>query len=211
MAEDSGPCGVAVSTTPCERGGGLPRQTDAELISYCLQGDNQAWTILLERYSGLIYSIAWKYDLSPEDVADVFQSVCLIMLEGLDRLKDETKLSSWVTTVTLRQCHRVKRRQRQRQRMIDLDQVKEEVANLPDAALPPDEQIQQMEQERLVRQALSMMGEPCRTLLTYLFYEKELWSYEEIAKALKISPSTIGPKRARCLKKLLEILNELGF
>jgi DNA-directed RNA polymerase specialized sigma24 family protein len=55
------------------------------------------------------------------------------------------------------------------------------------------------------------MEEPCRRLLTHLFYEEELWSYEEIAEELGLSVSTIGPKRGRCLKKLLKILNEMGF
>jgi len=185
------------------------KQTDQQLVKECLKGDDQAWAALLDRYGGLIYSIAWKFHLSPEDAADVFQSVCLAMLRDLEQLKDESKLSSWVTTITIHQCHRVRRRQRRNQ--ISLDQVEEEVANLPDGSPLPDEAIQQIEQERLVRQALSMMDEPCRRLLTYLFFEKELWSYEEIAKELGVAVSSIGSKRGRCLQKLLKILNELGF
>jgi RNA polymerase sigma factor (sigma-70 family) len=200
---------VAILSTPSggQKNGSHP--ADEELINRCLQGDNQAWTALLERYSGLIYSIAWKSNLTPEDVADVFQSVCLITLEGLERLKDGTKLSSWLTTITIRECRRVKRRQHQP--IVDLDHVKDEVTNMADDSLPPDEQIQQMEQERLVQRALSMMEEPDRRLLTYLFYEKDRWSYEDIAKELGLAPSTIGPKRARCLKRLMAILNEIGF
>lgn len=188
---------------------GYHQQSDRTLIKLCLEGDADAWEALLDRYGSLIYSIAWRANLSPEDVADVFQSVCLILLQDLENLRDESKLSSWLTTVTLRQCYRVRRRQSAP--VVSLDQVEEEVAQLADERLLPDEIIEQIEQEHLVRRALTLMEEPCRRLLTYLFYEKEFWSYEEIARDLGLSVSTIGPKRGRCLKKLLRILRELGF
>lgn len=185
------------------------KRTDAELIQQCLKQDNQAWEALLDRYSGLICSIPRDLHLTPEDAADVFQSVCLALLEGLDKLKDETKLSSWLTTVTKRQCYRVKRRQRQP--VVSLDQVEEEVTNLPDRSSSLDEAVEQREQEQLVREALSMMDEPSQRLLTQLFYEKESWSYEAVAQEMGLAVATIGPKRGRCLKRLRGILNELGF
>jgi RNA polymerase sigma factor (sigma-70 family) len=185
------------------------QESDQALIKRCLEGDPGAWEALLDRYANLIYSIAWRANLPPEDVADVFQSVCLILLQDLESLRDESKLSSWLTTVTLRQCYRVRRRPMAS--VVSLDQAQEEVAQLTDDRLLPDEVLEQIEREHLVRQALSRMQEPCRRLLTYLFYEKEFWSYEEIARELGLSVSTIGPKRGRCLKKLLRILTELGF
>lgn len=189
---------------------GLHQQTDAALIQLCLAGDEPAWSVLLERYSGLIYSIGLKARLSPEDVADVFQSVCLILLEGLEKLKDVSKLSSWITTITLRQCLRVKRQQRLL--WADLEHIEETLTNLPDDSPLPDEEIQQLEQERLIRQAISMLDEPCQRLLTFLYYEdKGVWSYDAIACEMGLSVASIGAKRRRCLKKLKGILDELGF
>lgn len=182
---------------------------DAELIKLCLEEDREAWAALVERYSGLIYSIAWKSNLTPEDVADVFQSVSLALLEGLAELRDWTKLSAWLTQVTIHECMRVKRR---RSRPVtSLEEVDEEVANIPDESILPDEMIQQLETQQLVQQALAMMDEPCRCLLTHLFFETEGGSYENIAEELGLSISTIGPKRGRCLKKLLQILQNLGL
>jgi RNA polymerase sigma factor (sigma-70 family) len=182
------------------------RETEAELIRRCLQNEDQAWAVLLDRYGGLIYSIALRSDLSPEDAADVFQSVCLTVLGQLEKLKDASKLSSWLMTITLRHCHRVKRRQRWN--TVDLDQAEQELVSHSPL---PDEVVQRLERERLVRQAVSMLNEPCRRLLTRLFLEKDPWSYDQIAKEMHLSPSTIGPKRERCLRKLEQILSELGF
>ncbi|MBI3951908.1 MAG: sigma-70 family RNA polymerase sigma factor [Acidobacteria bacterium] len=184
-------------------------QPDAQLIEGCLKGDRDAWAALLERYSALIYSIAWKSKLPPEDVADVFQSVALALLEDLGELRDGTKLSSWLTQVAIHECMRIKRRHSRA--LKSLDEVSEELAGIPDESLLPDEMVQRLEEQQLVRQALTMMDEPCRRLLTQLFFDKEMWSYEAIAKELGLSVSTIGPKRTRCLRKLLQILTELGI
>lgn len=185
------------------------QQPDEKLIRACLSGDREAWAALLERYSRLIYSIAWKSNLPPEDVADVFQSTVLTLLEELGNLKDQTKLSSWLTTVTIHQCLRVKRRRTRP--LISLQEAQEQVINIPDQSLLPDEMIQCLERQQLVRQALVMLDEPCRRLLIRLFFEDEAWSYEQISGELRLSVSTIGPKRGRCLKRLLQILTKLGF
>jgi DNA-directed RNA polymerase specialized sigma24 family protein len=59
-----------------------------------------------------------------------------------------------------------------------------------------------------VRQAVAALDERCRTLLTMLFFRDEVVPYTEIAAALGVPAGSIGPTRARCLKKaqaLLEI------
>lgn len=184
-------------------------RSDAELIQQCLHGDEQAWAALLDRYSGLVYAIALRTNLAPEDAADVFQSVCLALLQGLDKLEDETKLNSWLTTIAQRHCYRVQRRQRRRGE--SLDQMEAEVAGLADESPLPDEAIERMERAQLVREALALMDEPSRQLLTRLFYEKDAWSYKAIAQDMGLAVATIGPKRERCLKRLEGILNDLGF
>jgi RNA polymerase sigma factor (sigma-70 family) len=135
--------------------------------------------------------------------------VVLDLLSGLGSLRDRTKLSSWLTSVTVHHCVRLKRRRRQA--FMSLDEAPEQAANVADDVLLPDEMLEKLEKQQLVRQALSMMDEPCRCLLTRLFFEDELNSYEDIAQELGVAVSTIGPKRGRCLKKLLLKLKELGF
>ncbi len=188
--------------------GPLRRLDDARLIERCLQGDREAWAALVDRYSGLVYSIAWKSRLSPEDVADVYQSVMLALLESLSELRDWTKLSSWLTAVTIHECMRVKRRHRQWP--IRLDDVEGELADKVDESPLPDDVVQTLEKQQLIHRALSMMDEPCRRLLTRLFFEEE-WSYQRLAEEMGLSVSTIGPKRNRCLRKLLNVLAKLGW
>src|SRR4051812_24806938 len=78
--------------------------TDSELISMCLEGDSKAWEALILHYRRLIYSIPVRFSFGSADASDVFQSVCLKLIEHLHELKDGTKLSAWLITTTTRQC-----------------------------------------------------------------------------------------------------------
>jgi len=183
--------------------------TDAELIQSCLNGDAEAWEGLINRYKRLIYSIPHKYYLTPEEAADVFQSVCLILLRGLEDLRDQSKLGPWLIKTTMRECWRL--RAKARGEGVEGGEEEINLPEIPSPAMLPDEVVVMLERQQLVRQGLSRLPERCRRLLTMLFYEKEDWTYEQISRELGIPVSSIGPIRGRCLQRLKKILEELGF
>src|SRR5215813_4538718 len=84
--------------------------SDDELIAMCIGKDADAWETLVLRYQRLISSITIKFRLNSEDAADVLQSVWLIMFQQLPQLKQQTKLSSWLITITVRECWKMRER-----------------------------------------------------------------------------------------------------
>lgn len=84
--------------------GGHQKLGDPELVGLCLEGDQAAWETLIERYRRLIYLIPNKFGFSPSDCNDVFQTVCVKLIEHLSDLKDETKVSAWLIATTTRHC-----------------------------------------------------------------------------------------------------------
>ena len=63
--------------------------------------------------------------------------------------------------------------------------------------------------ERLLRAGLTMIGEKCRRLLLALFGDGGDSSYERVSEQVGIPVGSIGPTRARCLKRLLERIEGL--
>jgi len=61
---------------------------DEWLVQGCIQGDHQAWEALIDKYKRLIFSIPIKYGASSADAADVFQAVCIEVLNSLPQLKN---------------------------------------------------------------------------------------------------------------------------
>src|ERR687892_616455 len=87
-------------------------QTDRDLIRACRSGDGRAWECLLDKYERLVFSISLNYGLTTEDAADITQITFTILLQSLDTLPDELRLSGWLTTVARRHTWRLLARNR---------------------------------------------------------------------------------------------------
>lgn len=187
--------------TPLDRTSG-----DRRLVEACLRGREEAWGALLEKYQSLIYSIPLKYGGTREDAADIFQAVCIELFTELPRLRNVDNLRPWLATVTAHQAFHWKRRQQRR--------TQREVPGLEepkiDLALPPAITAA-LEREQLVREAVARLPARCGELIRGLFYEQPAWSYAQVARNLGLRPGSIGFIRGRCLKRLEQLLEELGF
>src|SRR5262245_29284876 len=132
----------------------------------CLDGDAQAWEALIMRYRRLIYSVPVRFGFPFADSADIFQSVCLKLLEHLHEVKDESKVSSWLITTTTRQCLHVKNL---KYRETGTD---EEFEEPPD----PSDNLEEIriitEQQQTIRQAVDQLSDRCRTLIEMLYFDQ---------------------------------------
>ena len=62
--------------------------TDAQLVSRCRSGDQDAWNELVERFSRYVFAICVQaFRLPAEDAEDVFQEVFARVYQHLDRLR----------------------------------------------------------------------------------------------------------------------------
>jgi len=180
------------------------REEDARLIKECLTGNEHAWSELVSKYKNLIFSIPIKYGLSREDAADIFQAVCLDLLNDLSKLRDHGALAGWILRVTYNKCfHRRK------------DSERYVPGEPPDAPTPkeeiPETMLLEVQREQLLRNALRQLSSRCQQLIQMLFFEFPARPYQEIAKSLNLATGSIGFIRGRCLEKLRQSLHKQGF
>jgi RNA polymerase sigma factor (sigma-70 family) len=180
--------------------------SDARLVRACLSGNEQGWSALLAKYKNLIYSIPMKYGASPEDAADIFQSVCLELFSELPRLRKPDALRSWLITVTAHQSFHWKRKVRQRAENELTDRESETLGIDPSPDL-----IEQVEREQMLREAVARLPARCREMIQLLFYQQPQVSYRDVAQRLGLATGSIGFIRGRCLKRLQRTLEEWGF
>jgi RNA polymerase sigma factor (sigma-70 family) len=81
----------------------------ADLVKRAATGDSAAWSQLVDRFAGLVWSTATGYGLSQASAEDVTQTACLRLVEHLDRLENPEHLGSWLATTAKRECLRVLR------------------------------------------------------------------------------------------------------
>jgi RNA polymerase sigma factor (sigma-70 family) len=186
------------------------QQRDEELLLACRRGDAAAWEALVNRYQRLIYAIPRRAGLDEDAAAEVFQEVFTTLFEKLDDIEQPERLHAWLVTTARRKTWRLISRDRFTRGSYanDEDDADAELNALPDAAPLPDEALIQLEEQHRVRAALVDLDERCRKLLTLLFYRDDPPSYAEIALATGTREGSIGPTRARCLQKLMRLLEK---
>jgi RNA polymerase sigma factor (sigma-70 family) len=177
-----------------------PATDDAALVARCLDGDPVAWESLVERHGAVVWAVANRMDLSPDDAAEVFQNTWRTAVEELDRVRDPAAIGGWLARVARHQAMRLRRgygiarKSREHVAREDLDPT------LPDA------EIERLEQRNRVRTAIAQVGERCAQLLGALYFEDPTPSYDEIAARFGMRIGSIGPTRARCLGKMMELM-----
>jgi RNA polymerase sigma factor (sigma-70 family) len=179
---------------------------DTRLVRECLAGNEEAWSLLIDKYKALIYSIPIKYGLPPHEAADVFQSTCMELLTRLPELREPKALPKWLMQVTHHQCFRVKR---QTQRVVSRDTE----PDLPEPETPAIAQtlVQQTQEEQMLREAMRKLTPQCRKLVELLFFETPARPYTEVAAELGLALGSIGFTRQKCIERLRRNLDELGF
>ena len=169
----------------------------ADLVTRARKGDQQAWDVLVERYSPLIWSICRHYRLSRADAEDVGQRTWLQFVNHLGAIRDPAALPGWLTTTTRRECNRVVRAARGPQAA---GQLLDE--NIPDKQIRTAEQeLLAAERHAALREAFTCLS-PSRQQLMAMLIEDPPVPYTEISARLGIPVSSIGPTRRRCLDQI---------
>ncbi|HMQ30436.1 MAG TPA: sigma-70 family RNA polymerase sigma factor [Chloroflexaceae bacterium] len=183
----------------------MPTDDNAALVAACRAGDAAAWETLIRRYQRLIYAIPRRAGLGDDLAAEVFQRVCVALFEHLDRIDRPERLGAWLATTARRESWR-QLRQAQAVTSLDMDDEESETLRIADSAMLPDEVLEQAERQHAVRLAMLELDERCQRLLRLLFFQPEPPPYGLIAALLGVPEGSIGPTRARCLRKLQRLL-----
>lgn len=191
-------------------------RTDDELVAACLRGEPAAWDGLVDRYAALMYSIPLKYGLDAADAADVFQSVCVILLEKLGSVREPRGLAAWIITTTTRECLAVIRQRHRENGQFVADGSLAAAVQLVDPEPLPEEELLALERQHLVRTAVGQLPANCRQVVEALFSDARAesarpMSYQQLATTLGIPMNSLGPTRARCLEKLRRLLQAAGY
>jgi RNA polymerase sigma factor (sigma-70 family) len=185
------------------------RRTDKELLIACRKGDESSWEALVDRYQRLIYTIPRRAGLDQDQASEVFQDVFLTLLEKIDDINDPDRLHAWLVTAARRKTWRLVTKERSLRRVnLDEEEGEDDLVDIVDSTPLTDEVLLQLEEQHRVRTAVAGLDDRCHKLLTLLYYQSEPPSYAQIAEDFGTSEGSIGPTRARCLKKLLRLLEE---
>jgi RNA polymerase sigma factor (sigma-70 family) len=167
----------------------------AELVRLAASGERAAWESLVQRYEGLLWSVARSHRLDAASASDVVQTTWLKLLEHVEDLRNPDALGGWLATTARNECLRVLRHQART--------IPTEDDRIPEDSVPSDLDAQLLTQERdaALWRAFATLSSRCQALLRMLAAAPAP-SYDDVSAALDMPVGSIGPTRGRCLATL---------
>jgi RNA polymerase sigma factor (sigma-70 family) len=176
------------------------------IVADASRGEQAAWNRLVAQYEPMMRAIARARRLNDADVDDVCQTVWLQLFKNIDTIVEARAISGWLATTTknaamcvLRSCARA----------ISVDAVLLEDPEAPSWSSlasgrdthAPDERLLRAEHQEAVRASITELSTRQLAVLSLLAADPPV-PYVEISRRLGVPIGSIGPIRARGIKRL---------
>ncbi len=175
----------------------MDQQEELEYIRRVRNGEHAAYAFLVDRYKGMVYSIAWRVLGNQEDAQDVAQEGFIKAYQQLYQFEGKSKFSTWLYTIAYRTALAKAKEVKVRTFSIT-EQFKETFTN--DYSTPQLTLMQTEDEQRSVNLAINNLPRT-EALLVILYYIDEN-SIGEIRQITGLSMANIKIKLFRARKKL---------
>jgi len=168
---------------------GFDEVSSVALMDRCQMNDKEACNELLSRYNRRIFNTAYRILGEEASAEDALQETLLNVYRGLGSFRRESKLSTWISKITINVCLGMLRKDKNRQ-YVDLDD--DSTGDLPADRTPytdPLEHATHAELRELIEEAFSRMSG--KQGMVVRLHDMEGNTIQEIAKIVHCPVGTI--------------------
>jgi RNA polymerase sigma-70 factor (ECF subfamily) len=181
--------------------------SDLLAVQETLRGDRNAFAGIVERYTPLLYSLAFRMTGRGEEAEEAVQEIFLRAFRALPRFRLGRRFHPWLYTIALNYLRTGARQQRPR-RALRLVRLGEELEAVADRREPPASALEREDAERLAQQALAELPPLYREV--FLLRQVEGLSVRDAAEALGVLEGTVKVRLYRARQELPGRLAGLG-
>ena len=177
------------------------KKDDSTLIQQTLDGDEQAFSTLMNKYQKQVHALAWQKTGDYHIAQEIMQDAFLTAYQKLSTLANPNRFAGWLYVITNRKCiawHRNKKPQPQS--LEETAQVELEEAYYSDYMTKQREDAAHQKRRDMVQKLLNTLQESERTVVN-LYYIAEM-ECEEIGKFLGVSTNTVRSRLHRARNKM---------
>jgi RNA polymerase sigma-70 factor (ECF subfamily) len=172
--------------------------TDNEIIMRVLKGDQQVFSVLVERYQNYVFTLVLRFLESREDAEELSQDIFVKAYRSLADFRGESKFSTWLYTIVRTSCLTFLRKKKLDTTPLDSERTLIQLENQESAYKA--NRIEQRSRQSMVNEAIKLLGPEDAQVIT-LFYKAEQ-SLEEMGTILGIDPNTVKVKLHRARQRL---------
>ncbi|WP_264525917.1 RNA polymerase sigma factor [Flavobacterium sp. N502536] len=176
---------------------------DQHYIDKILQGDTNAFAVLVDRYKNMIFTLALQMVKNREEAEEVSQDTFIKIYSSLSKFKGDSKFSTWAYKVAYNTCLDRLKKNKKEDLNISIDEFSAHLIKTMDNALSA---LEDKERKQTIQNCLNLLPREENVLLTLFYFEDQ--NLEEIGKVMGITANNVKVKLFRSRQKLAVILKK---
>jgi RNA polymerase sigma-70 factor (ECF subfamily) len=166
-------------------------------IQSALNGDDQAFTRLVEAYQRPVFNLCYRMLGDPLEAEDASQESFLRAHRSLRRYDPERKFATWMLSIASHHC--IDRLRRRRLQLVSMEDLLPGQEN-PHPDPGPEDRFVRLEMQEQVKGMLGSLSAVDRAAVILLYWYD--YSYEEIGSVLSLSISAVKSRLHRARREL---------
>ncbi len=179
----------------------MNHQSDQYYINQVLEGEVNAFSVLVERYQSLVYTVVYRMIKNKELAEEVAQDSFIKAYKSLKNYRGDAKFSTWLYTIAYRKSLDAIKANKRMMTSELIEEINEgEVQQVNDALSC----LQAKERKKIIADSILKLPEDEAAIITLYYFEEK--SVKEIVDIIGLTADNIKIKLYRSRKKLYSIL-----
>jgi RNA polymerase sigma factor (sigma-70 family) len=178
---------------------------DVELIAQVKSGNTNAFRFLVDKFKNLVWHLVLRMINQQEDAEDICQEVFMRVFRDIGKFRGESKLSTWIGTITYNTCiDHLRKKGREKTYATD------DLGTILAGKISPDSASSRVDKaylKNIVHKIIEAMPVHYRTVIT--LYHLEEMSYREIEEITGMPEGTIKSYLSRSRQILREKIMQM--
>lgn len=179
----------------------MNHQPDQYYIDLILEGDQNSFSVLVERYQTLVYTVVYRMVKNRELAEEVSQDTFVKAFTSLSKFRGESKFSSWLYTIAYRKSLDAIKVSKRMVTSEIIEEISEGEIGLVNDAMA---YLQDKERKKIISDSILKLPEDEAAIVTLYYFEEK--SVKEIVEIVGLTADNVKIKLYRSRKKLYSIL-----
>ena len=174
---------------------------DQHYINQIIEGDTNAFSVLVHRYKDLVFTLTLRMLKNREEAEEVAQDTFIKAYKSLSRFKGDSKFSTWIYKIAYNTSLDRLKKNRKHFNDVPIDEYTEHQVKTIDNAL---DRLESNEQTKAIKDCIALLPSEDSFLLTLYYFDD--MTLEEISKTVGLKANNVKVKIFRSRQKLATIL-----
>ena len=136
---------------------------DQYYINLVFEGDTKAFTVLVDRYKDLVFTLSLRMLKNREEAEEVAQDTFIKVFKSLDKFKGDAKFSTWIYRIAYNTSLDYLKKNKKLLNNVSINEFNEHEVKTIDSAL---QSLEQQEKEQTIKDCIALLPGDDNVLFT---------------------------------------------